>query len=709
MPDRERISVEVDGGVGRDVVVAGRDVVIDRRTLSREERLNRRNRRILLDKVRDFWVVSVLEGSLYREALIRLSMTPDPGAVGNPWDSILRRPGSRDEPLPSDKGIVGVFDDLGGELLILGQPGSGKTTTLLELARDLIARAEEDEAHSIPVVFNLSSWAEKRKSIAEWLVDELNTKYQVPRKVGEAWVEADELLLLLDGLDEVEEEHRNACVEAINAFRGEHGLMRLIVCSRTAEYEALAARLNLQGAVVLQPLSHEQVIDYLARFGDELSAIRDTLQTDETLWELLDTPLMLSIVTLAYRGAPRESLPPPGAIEERRRHLFDAYVERMFEHRLIDVPYDREQTTHWLAWLARKMVEHAQSVFLIERMQPSWPDTAGQRWLYRIGVVLGVGLFSGLFFGLGFGLVGRLAGGLVFRLVGGLLSGLIFGLIGGLGLLFGLVFGLREIEPVETLSWSWRSALRGLGGGLGGVLVGGLSGLLISNLVGGVIGGLGGALIRWLGIGLGIGLAFGLEHRHPETDSAPNQGVKRSTGNAVLVGLVGMLVGGLLDLLIGGLIGSLVGGVVYGLVGVLVRWLGIGLGIGLFLGLENRQLETGSVPNQGIKRSTGNAVLVGLVGTLIGGLGAGVVGGLVGGLVVGLVAGLVAGLIFGGLAVIQHVVLRLILTLTGHMPPNYARFLGYAVERVFLRRVGGGYIFVHRLLMEHFAALEPET
>jgi len=27
-------------------------------------------------------------------------------------------------------------------------------------------------------------------------------------------------------------------------------------------------------------------------------------------------------------------------------------------------------------------------------------------------------------------------------------------------------------------------------------------------------------------------------------------------------------------------------------------------------------------------------------------------------------------------------------------------------ERIFLRKVGGGYIFVHRLLMEHFAGME---
>jgi hypothetical protein len=38
---------------------------------------------------------------------------------------------------------------------------------------------------------------------------------------------------------------------------------------------------------------------------------------------------------------------------------------------------------------------------------------------------------------------------------------------------------------------------------------------------------------------------------------------------------------------------------------------------------------------------------------------------------------------------------------------QYIRFLDYAAERVFLRKVGGGYIFTHRLLMEYFATLEP--
>ena len=32
-------------------------------------------------------------------------------------------------------------------------------------------------------------------------------------------------------------------------------------------------------------------------------------------------------------------------------------------------------------------------------------------------------------------------------------------------------------------------------------------------------------------------------------------------------------------------------------------------------------------------------------------------------------------------------------------------FLDYADERIFLRKVGGGYVFVHRMLMEYFASV----
>ena len=106
----------------------------------------------------------------------------------------------------------------------------------------------------MPVVFPLSSWAAQRRPLADWLVEALSEQYQVRRKTSRAWVDNNQILPLLDGLDEVASEHRAACVAAINTFRQERGLLPLVVCCRVADYEALDTRLRLQGALVVQPL-----------------------------------------------------------------------------------------------------------------------------------------------------------------------------------------------------------------------------------------------------------------------------------------------------------------------------------------------------------------------------------------------------------------------------------------------------------------------
>ena len=75
---------------------------------------------------------------------------------------------------------------------------------------------------------------------------------------------------------------------------------------------------------------------------------------------------------------------------------------------------------------------------------------------------------------------------------------------------------------------------------------------------------------------------------------------------------------------------------------------------------------------------------------------------------VGLSVGLGGGLLYGGLPAIQHYVLRLLLSRNNYLPWKLVPFLDYCTDLIFLHRVGGGYIFVHRLLMEHFAAMAAE-
>jgi hypothetical protein len=60
---------------------------------------------------------------------------------------------------------------------------------------------------------------------------------------------------------------------------------------------------------------------------------------------------------------------------------------------------------------------------------------------------------------------------------------------------------------------------------------------------------------------------------------------------------------------------------------------------------------------------------------------------------------------FGGLAWCQHWALRFMLWRRGWLPWRLVPWLEEMAARGLLRRVGGGYIFIHRSLLEYFAAL----
>ncbi|HLY29311.1 MAG TPA: NACHT domain-containing protein, partial [Aggregatilineales bacterium] len=477
-----------------------------------------RNRERMLAKVKRFWVSGVLEESLKAALHLKVQLQYDPQAVAPTWE-IRPLAGSAntaptmDRFVPGDCAIADVFDEAGGELLILGAPGSGKTTLLLELAQALIQRAETDATLPMPVVFNLSSWAEKSLPLKSWLVDELNIRYQVPTKIGGQWIDSDALLLLLDGLDEVEIAKRDACVEAINAFRQELGFAPVVVCSRIDDYAALKNQLRLQEAVVLQPLLPAQVDSALRAGGSQFDVVRAVLDEDAKLKELITSPLMLGILALAYGEQSATDLRDFDTLEERRTHLFDRYIERMLSHRGSDVRYSTVQIKRQLAWLARDMSRRAQMIFSIESLQPDALPPRGRTvhalvislllslsfglvigvtaWLISLGWWFGNlaplnGVVGGLGFGIAIGVGYWVTSGGSFGITLGVATGLAVGLptalslrsVGsgvsaGLGVAvvaalvgwysFGrrgtLVVSKNAITVVEILSWSWKRAI----------------------------------------------------------------------------------------------------------------------------------------------------------------------------------------------------------------------------------------------------------
>jgi hypothetical protein len=66
-------------------------------------------------------------------------------------------------------------------------------------------------------------------------------------------------------------------------------------------------------------------------------------------------------------------------------------------------------------------------------------------------------------------------------------------------------------------------------------------------------------------------------------------------------------------------------------------------------------------------------------------------------------------LLCGGLASLQHSILRLILWHTKALPLSISHFLDHATQSILLNKVDGGYTFVHPLLFEYFVSLDKQT
>ena len=360
--------------------------------------LDRRNQLLLWDKVKNFWIRGVLEQALQDTVRLDVERRFIPEAIEQPWTEIIEPLQHDTGPISPQTSMLDIFQQCDRALLLLGTPGLGKTITLIDLARQLGTLAEHNLDQPVPVILNLSSWSKQRESLAQWIVRELTIKYQIPHKMGEAWLENNQLILLLDGFDEIALKYHAEGIRAINQFRETNGLTGLAVCSRTEDYTTALGQLRLGGAIQLQPLSLTQIDAYLAEASSQLEFLRSALESEaeyggSELRGMLESPLMLGIFTRAYQVANGERIRSDSQVvlstnqnkATRRQHLFGAYVRRMLQRRGKVEPFPARQTEQWLIWLAQKMFHHNQTVFLIEQLQPSWLPTAGLRWLYLLG------------------------------------------------------------------------------------------------------------------------------------------------------------------------------------------------------------------------------------------------------------------------------------------------------------------------------------
>ena len=212
----------------------------------------------------------------------------------------------------------------------------------------------------------------------------MENKYQVSKSLSKVWVEKQQLLLLLDGLDEVKTEHRNACVTALNQFIQTHGITEMVVCSRIRDYKMLSERLKLQSAICLQALTPKQIYQYLDQANNQLIALKTLLLQDTKLLNFAKSPLILSVMSLTYQGYSSEELFFLGSAEEWQKHLFDNYIKRMLQRRRVTQKHTKQKTMRWLIWLAKQLEHESQTEFLIEKMQPNLLKNKVDQLVFRL-------------------------------------------------------------------------------------------------------------------------------------------------------------------------------------------------------------------------------------------------------------------------------------------------------------------------------------
>ncbi len=238
-------------------------------------------------------------------------------------------------------------------LVVIGGPGTGKTTLAVQLLVHLLATRHDREP--VPVLFSLIDFDPERLSLAGWLAARLVRDYpglDVP--AARALVERDRLLPVLDGLDEVPADRRTGILRALNTTAG--GTSGFILTSRRAAFASSLAESQdvLTAAAVISPLALTggESCDYLrtqlAPDARRLAPIRSdgwarvlaVLESGSAhdLALVASTPLGLWLIRVVYLDGRRDplSLIDPQHPDRNERalgsHLLDQLIPATVEH-----------------------------------------------------------------------------------------------------------------------------------------------------------------------------------------------------------------------------------------------------------------------------------------------------------------------------------------------------------------------------------------
>jgi len=194
-------------------------------------------------------------------------------------------------------------------LMVLGGPGSGKSTFLRKIGLESLKGQEGAFNHNcIPVFIELKRFTSYDINIENFIAGEFKScEFPEPEQFTHQALERGKLLILLDGLDEVPTKNSTNVINHIQHFVDTYNKNRFIASCRTAAYRS---SFNHFSNVAMADFDDQQILQFIDNWFQ--SAADKQAQTADRCWELLQkpensaakelaqTPLLLTFLCLVY-------------------------------------------------------------------------------------------------------------------------------------------------------------------------------------------------------------------------------------------------------------------------------------------------------------------------------------------------------------------------------------------------------------------------
>lgn len=328
----------------------------------------------LRDKIQHFWIAGVLHASCGEQPLINVRLRNCPSLLKTPFQNLVTR---RDPCEIHSEQLFDHYCQHKGRLVIVGEPGSGKTIACLRIIRQIMAVSAENT--SAPVLLNLSTW-KKGVALEAWIIDELDKRYDVPVTVGRELLRVNGLMLFLDGFDESAYYTSGDLGETINRFIKDNPQTPVTVSSRCHEYEISGTQLNLFWGYEICRLNREEVLLYSQNTHKD---IYGCLAAEADFATQLHSPLTLSLAIKTFEGT----------LESDRLYDTDRLSRLFLDNMLTAIDEDFQlRERNFLNQLAVFMNAQNLSIF---HLQDLTFDAIASPGLRRLGAVLTMAIVAG--------------------------------------------------------------------------------------------------------------------------------------------------------------------------------------------------------------------------------------------------------------------------------------------------------------------------